>query len=204
MLTLGTGIGGGLLIDGRIYRGAVGAAAELGHMVIEADGPPCQGNCPNHGCLEALASGTALAREGLRVAHGAPDSGLGRALAAGREITGALITELAHDGDPASRDVIALIGTRLGVGISNLVNIFNPEAVIIGGGVIAAGELLLGRRARSSPAARSRRRATSCGSCGPGTAPRRACSARQRSPSTASTTRWRRDRPARPRRARTV
>ena len=144
MLTLGTGIGGGLLIDGRIYRGAVGAAAELGHMVIEADGPPCQGNCPNHGCLEALASGTALAREGLRVAHGAPDSGLGRALAAGREITGALITELAHDGDPASRDVIALIGTRLGVGISNLVNIFNPEAVIIGGGVIAAGELLLG------------------------------------------------------------
>ena len=144
MLTLGTGIGGGLLLDGRIYRGAVGAGAELGHMVIEADGPPCQGNCPNHGCLEALASGTALAREGLRVAQGAPASGLGRALAAGRAITGALITELAHDGDPASRDVIALIGTRLGVGICNLVNIFNPEAVIIGGGVIAAGELLLG------------------------------------------------------------
>ena len=64
VLTIGTGIGGGLILDGAPYRGAIGAGAELGHMVIELDGPPCQGNCPNHGCLEALASGTALAREG--------------------------------------------------------------------------------------------------------------------------------------------
>ena len=143
MLTLGTGIGGGLVIDGELYRGSLGAGAELGHMVIEQDGPPCQGNCPNRGCLESLASGTALAREGLRVAREVPGSGLGRALAAGREITGMLVTELAHDGDPAAADVVALIGSRLGVGIANLVNIFNPEVVVVGGGVIAAGELLL-------------------------------------------------------------
>jgi glucokinase len=143
MLTIGTGIGGGLVFDGEVYRGALGAAGELGHMVIEQDGPPCQGNCPNRGCLESLASGTALAREGRRVAVHTPDSALGEALAQGREITGLLITELAHDGDRAARDVLALIGSRLGVGIANLVNMLNPEVVVIGGGVIAADEMLL-------------------------------------------------------------
>ncbi len=143
MLTVGTGIGGALLINGELYRGTHGSAGELGHMVVDEDGPPCQGNCPNHGCLEAVASGTALAREALRVARATPDCGLGRALAAGREITGALVTELAHDGDAAARDVVALIGTRLGVGIANLVNILDPEVIVVGGGVIAAGELLL-------------------------------------------------------------
>ena len=88
MLTIGTGIGGGLILGGELYRGAVGAGAELGHMVVDMDGPPCQGNCPNRGCLEAVASGTALAREAVAAARAAPDSALGRALAAGREITG--------------------------------------------------------------------------------------------------------------------
>ena len=143
MLTLGTGIGGGLIIDGELYRGSVGAGAELGHMVIDENGPPCQGNCPNRGCLEVMASGTALAREGLRVAEEIPGSALGRALAAGREITGMMVTELAHDGDPESREAVEVIGTHLGVGICSLVNIFNPEVVVVGGGVIAAGELLL-------------------------------------------------------------
>ena len=64
MLTIGTGIGGGLILDGEVYRGATGAGAELGHTVIQVDGPPCQGNCPGHGCVEALASGTAIGREG--------------------------------------------------------------------------------------------------------------------------------------------
>jgi glucokinase len=132
-----------VIIDGELFRGSQGAGAELGHMVIETDGPPCFGNCPNHGCLEALASGSALAREGLRVARDASDSALGQALASGQEISGALVTELAHDGDRAARDVLALVGMRLGVGIANLVNIFNPEVVVIGGGVIAAGDLLL-------------------------------------------------------------
>jgi len=144
LLTLGTGIGGGLILGNRLYRGAVGAAAELGHMVIEVDGPHCQGNCPNRGCIESLASGTALAREARRLADERPESALGRALADGRELAGPLVTELAHDGDAAALEVLTLIGSRLGVAIANLVNIFNPEVVVVGGGVIGAGELLLG------------------------------------------------------------
>ncbi len=144
MLTLGTGIGGGLIVEGQLVHGARGAAAELGHIIVDADGPPCPGRCPNHGCLEALVSGHAIGVEGLRVAGDAPESALGRALAAGRDITGALVTELAHDGDPAARDVMTLMGTRLGLGIVTLVNVFNPEVVVVGGGAIAAGELLLG------------------------------------------------------------
>jgi glucokinase len=143
VLTIGTGIGGGLILGGEVYRGAIGAGAELGHMTIDLDGPRCQGNCPNRGCLETLASGTALAREGRRIAQEQPDSQLGRALAAGREVTGALITELAHDGDTAAVEAIALIGRNLGVGIASLLSIFNPDVVVVGGGVIAAGDLLL-------------------------------------------------------------
>ena len=143
MLTIGTGIGGGLVLDDRLYRGSVGAGAELGHIVVEIDGPPCQGNCPNRGCMEAVASGTALAREAREAAERDPDSALGRAAQSGREITGALVTELAHEGDGVSRATLALIGRRLGAGISGLVNTFNPEAVVIGGGVMGAGELLL-------------------------------------------------------------
>jgi glucokinase len=144
MLTIGTGIGGGLILDDHVYRGSIGAGAELGHMVIDMNGPPCQGNCFNRGCLEAVASGTALVREANQAARAAPDSAIGKVLAEGRELTGPLITELAHDGDAASREVIALIGRRVGVGVANYVNIFNPDVVVIGGGVIAAGDLLLG------------------------------------------------------------
>jgi glucokinase len=154
IMTIGTGIGGGLILRGELYRGGIGAAGELGHVVIDMNGPPCQGNCPNHGCVESLASGTALALEALRVAQERPDSGLGRALADGRELVGPLVTELAHDGDQAAIDVLATIGTNLGVAIASLVNIFNPEVVVIGGGVIAAGELLL-EPARAEVAARA-------------------------------------------------
>jgi glucokinase len=144
VLTIGTGIGGGLILGGQLYRGADGFGAELGHTVIEIDGPPCQGNCPNRGCFEALASGTALAREARRAAAEEPGSALGRALADGYALEGPLVTELAHDGDKTAIGVLELIGTRLGVAISNFVNIFNPEVVVIGGGVMAAGDLLLG------------------------------------------------------------
>jgi glucokinase len=143
VLTIGTGIGGGLILHGEPYRGAFGAAAELGHIVIDFNGPKCQGNCPNHGCVEAFASGTALAREARRLAAERPESGLARAQRAGRELAGPLVTELAHDGDRAAIDAIELIGSRLGVAIASLVNIFNPQVVVIGGGVIAAGELLM-------------------------------------------------------------
>jgi glucokinase len=143
LMTLGTGIGGGLILGGKPYRGAIGAGAELGHIVIEFDGRLCHGNCPNRGCIEAYASGTALAREAVRIAGERPDSGLAKALADGLELAGPLVTELAHDGDPAATEAIELIGRRLGVAIASLVNIFNPEVVVIGGGVIAAGDLLL-------------------------------------------------------------
>jgi glucokinase len=143
LLTVGTGIGGGLILRGELYRGAIGAGAELGHTVIDENGPPCQGNCPNRGCVEVMASGTALAREATRIAGERPGSGLAGALAEGHALAGPLVTELAHDGDAAAIEVIELIGSRLGVAISSFVNIFNPEVVVIGGGVMAAGELLL-------------------------------------------------------------
>jgi glucokinase len=143
VLTLGTGIGGGLILGGRLYRGARGGAAELGHMEIDFDGPPCTDNCPGRGCAELFVSGTALVREAHRLAQERPDSGLGRAVREGRPLVGPLVTELAHDGDLAALEVVELLGERLGVVITSLVNIFNPQMVVVGGGVIAAGELLL-------------------------------------------------------------
>jgi glucokinase len=143
LLTIGTGIGSGLVLGGELYRGWVGAAAELGHMVVDMDGPPCQGNCPNWGCLESVASGTALVREVALAVGRRPDTSLGRALEEGQALTGPMITEMALAGDPVARGAIEVIGQRLGVGIANIVNIFNPEVVVIGGGVIAAGEMLL-------------------------------------------------------------
>jgi len=143
MLTIGTGIGGGLVIGGEVYRGSSGAAAELGHVVIEADGPRCQGNCPNRGCVEALASGTAIAREGLTVAEGAPDSPLGRALADGATLDGKYVTDAALEGDPLAVGVLEKAGRHLGVALASLANVFDPDVIVIGGGVIAAGNLLL-------------------------------------------------------------
>jgi glucokinase len=144
MLTIGTGIGSGLVLGGRLYTGADGYAAELGHMVVEIDGPPCHGNCPNNGCLEAVASGLALEREARFLAEAEPRSSLGRELEAGRELTGVRVVELAHDGDSAAQRVVALVGRRLGVGIANILNALNPQVVVVGGGIAAAGELLLG------------------------------------------------------------
>lgn len=143
MLTVGTGIGGGLILGGEIYRGSTGAGAELGHVVIQVDGPPCQGNCPNHGCVEALASGTALGREGRAAAESSPDSVLGKVLAEGEEVDGRVVTEAALAGDKIAIEVFELIGSRLGVACSSFANIFQPDAIVVGGGVIAAGDLLL-------------------------------------------------------------
>ncbi len=143
MLTIGTGIGGGLILGGQVYRGATGGGAELGHMVIQADGPPCQGNCPNHGCVEALASGTALGREGAAAAESHPESAIGQLLAAGETVDGRAVTEAALAGDETAIGVFELIGGRLGVACASYANIFEPNAIVIGGGVIAAGDLLL-------------------------------------------------------------
>ena len=131
MFTIGTGVGGGVVIGGRVMRGATGAAAELGHTIVGADlrrAPFADvGDYPQPGSLESLASGSALNE--LAGAHG---------IAPGHAI------DLARDGDEAARASIELLGRRLGIGIANAINTFDPELVVIGGGVSAAGEMLLG------------------------------------------------------------
>ncbi len=143
MLTLGTGIGGAIVIDGQVFHGADGAAGELGHVTVDVDGPPCQGDCPNRGCLEVMASGTAMGREGERVAREHPASALGRALAQGVPVTGEVVTDLALRGDTDAQGVLELIGRRLGAGLVGIVNTFNPDVVVIGGGASRSGDLLL-------------------------------------------------------------
>lgn len=154
LLALGTGIGGGLLLGGELYRGARGFGGELGHIVVDHDGEDCPGKCPGRGCLEVLASGNAIGRAGEAIAAERPESALGRRAAAGGEISGGLVTEMAHDGDEESREVLARLGAQLGAGLTGLVNTFDPEVVVIGGGAVAAGELLLAP-ARAVVAARA-------------------------------------------------
>jgi glucokinase len=143
MLTLGTGVGGGLVLDGKLYRGAAGAAAELGHITIELDGPPCQGRCPGRGHLEVLASGTAADRYAREAAKRSPEGDLGLAAAEGKQVDARLAVELAAEGPGDAREVLAHVGHHLGVGIASLVNVFNPELVVIGGGFARAGDLLV-------------------------------------------------------------
>ncbi|MFI5026306.1 MAG: ROK family protein [Solirubrobacterales bacterium] len=143
MLTVGTGIGGGLIIGGEVYRGSTGAGAELGHTVIDLDGPDCQGSCPGRGCVESFASGTAVGREGRAAAEREPDSVLAQMLADGHPVDGKAVTEAALDGDAAARGVFELVGRRLGAALTSFANVFEPEVIVIGGGVIAAGDLLL-------------------------------------------------------------
>jgi glucokinase len=161
MLTLGTGVGGGIISGGRPLRGASGAAAEIGHMIIDVDGPKCPANCPNHGCLEAYVAGPAMGAA-ARVAAGLePDSALGRALAEGHVVDSRLLTQLARQGDAGAIAVLERAGEYLGAGLVTLSNIFDPELIVIGGGAAAAGELILApaRRvlaARALPPARDR------------------------------------------------
>jgi glucokinase len=143
MLTLGTGVGGGIVIDGRIFRGGTGLGAELGHMVIEQDGPQCPGNCPNRGCLEAFCSGTALALEGTELGRTREDSALARAVAANGRVSGRDVMDAAHAGDTEASLLMERFGRRLGVGIASLVNIFEPEYLVIGGGASRGADLFL-------------------------------------------------------------
>lgn len=144
LLTVGTGVGGGLVTNGEVMRGFSGAAAEIGHMSLDPDGGPCVGDCPGRGCLETYVSGTALGRRVRETAGAHPDSAFARAAADGSELDGALCTELAHEGDALAIGLLNEMGRTLGVAIANLVNLLNPEIVVVGGGAMAAGELLLG------------------------------------------------------------
>ena len=139
-ITLGTGVGGGIITHGVLLRGAQGAGGELGHVTIDATGPRC--GCGNHGCLEALASGTAIRRRAREVANDRPGSALGR-LAVEREVLGEDVTRLAQEGDEASILVLKETGRWLGIGLAGFVNTFNPEVIPVGGGASRAGELIL-------------------------------------------------------------
>jgi glucokinase len=139
-VALGTGIGGGVISHRMLVRGAQGSAGELGHVTIQASGPRCA--CGNRGCLEALASGTAIRRRARELASEHPGSALGR-LAADREVLGEDVTRLAREGDGVAVAVLEEAGRWLGIGLAGFVNVFNPEVITVGGGVMAAGELIL-------------------------------------------------------------
>ena len=145
MVNLGTGIGGGILMDGRVLRGRYGIAGEFGHMQVVPDGQRCE--CGNRGCWEQYASGNALVREARAMMTA--DSPVARGLAelVGGDpslLTGPLITEAAREGDGLAIELLADIGHWLGLGIANLAAAFDPGMFVIGGGVSAAGDLLLG------------------------------------------------------------
>jgi len=142
-ITLSTGIGGSIVIDGKIYTGAIGAAGEVGHMTIDDNGPIC--NCGNRGCWETLASGTALAREARhRIKEGVRTSILEYAEGDVEKVTAQAIHNAAEQGDSLAKELITRTGYYVGVGLVNLINIFNPELIVIGGGLSNIGDMLLG------------------------------------------------------------
>ncbi|MEX2194518.1 MAG: ROK family protein [Thermoleophilaceae bacterium] len=154
MLTLGTGVGGGIVIGGRLFRGATGLGAELGHVVIHGDGPACPGSCPNRGCLEAFCSGTALERDATEAATDRPDSRLGRAAGEDGRVSGREAVAAAQEGDPEALRIFDELGRNLGIGIASMVNVFEPEQVLLGGGASRAADLFI-ERAKSEAAARA-------------------------------------------------
>jgi glucokinase len=129
MLTLGTGVGGGLVLDGKMYRGAVGAAAELGHMVLLYGGEPCGGSCHGHGHFEQFASGHAADRAAREIL--------------GESSTARDLVAAAREGNEAALEAMHEIGRRLGAGIGSLINVFDPEVIVLGGGFSSALDLLL-------------------------------------------------------------
>jgi glucokinase len=143
MVTVGTGIGSGIIIGGHIYRGHFGTGGELGHMVIDPDGPVC--SCGNRGCWEALASGRAIGRLARQRVEGGAGADILAAAGGNLEaITGELVGDSAEAGSPFARDVLNEAGRLLGIGLANIVNIFDPEIIVLGGGAVAGtGELLV-------------------------------------------------------------
>jgi len=143
-VTLGTGIGGALVLDNRVFRGANGMAGEFGHMQVVPNGHRCE--CGNRGCWEQYASGNALVRDARElVAADSPVARHLRDLVGGdpSKLTGPQITQAARDGDPLSIELLADVGQWLGVGLAGVAAAFDPSCIIVGGGVSAAGDLLL-------------------------------------------------------------
>jgi glucokinase len=142
-VTLGTGIGGGLVVDGTVYRGAFGVACEYGHMTLVPDGRLCA--CGNRGCWEMYASGRALARDARELAEESPMAAAGMLELAGSVdgLTGPVVTAAAAAGDPAALSICTTMGRWFGRGLANLAAVIDPSTFVIGGGVSAAGEILL-------------------------------------------------------------
>jgi len=144
LFTVGTGIGGGAVIEGRLLRGAHGVAAEFGHMLAVPDGHIC--GCGRHGCLEQYASGSALVRFARELARQSPEKAVALLELAGGDvdaIDGPMVTTAAQGGDPVAREAFTRIGGYLGEGLADMAQVFDPETMIIGGGVIEAADLLL-------------------------------------------------------------
>jgi glucokinase len=141
-ITVSTGIGGGLIIDGKLYRGASGNAGEIGHITIDPEGPPCGSG--HRGCVEAFASGAALAAQGEDlIARGASPL-LARLVEDESVVTGGTVARAAEQGDPEARRLVERAGYYLGIGLAAYVNMLNPEVIVIGGGLAKVGDLLLG------------------------------------------------------------
>jgi glucokinase len=152
MITLGTGVGGGVIVGGRIFRGAHGLGAELGHFPVNSDGPHCPGNCPNSGCLEAYCSGQALERDATELAEDKPGSRLARALGEDGKVSGRELVTAAEEGDPDALLVFDRFARMLGVGIAGYVNVFEPEHLVIGGGLSRASHLYFQRAVQEASA----------------------------------------------------
>ena len=138
--TVSTGIGGGIIIDGKAYRGCGGNAAEFGHQKIRPDGPPCP--CGDHGCLEAMASGTSIARIACEALSARPETVLWDWISSPEQVTAELVARATAQGDEFASNIWWEAMYNLGVGVANVVNVLNPELVILGGGVTKSGELL--------------------------------------------------------------
>ncbi len=141
MITMGTGIGGAVLIDGHVIRGANGMAGEFGHMQVVPDGHPCE--CGRRGCWEQYSSGNALVRNARMLMAEQPSVLEEMSGGIPERVTGPMVTSAAEEGDLVARRAFASVGDWLGVGTANLVAALDPEIVVIGGGVSAAGERLL-------------------------------------------------------------
>jgi glucokinase len=153
MYTLGTGVGGGVVIDGRIFRGATGLGAELGHTVIDASETTSAGTRATPGSIESLCSGTALEGRATAFAAGHPDSRLGRIAAEhGGRVTGRRVVEAAEAGDADARALLDRLGRWLGIAIGNAINAFEPEHVVVGGGLSRAGHLFMDAALREAEA----------------------------------------------------
>ena len=150
MLTLGTGVGGGVVIGHKTFRGANGLGAELGHFAINPDGPPCPGNCPNRGCLEAYCSGQALERDATEQAQDKPGSRLASLLDEDGKVSGHELVAAAEDGDPDALFLFENLGRMLGIGLAGYVNVFEPDRLAVGGGLSRAAHLFLDRAEREA------------------------------------------------------